>query len=137
MIITAAGLIINGDKLLLGKRQSDRNWYPSTWDLIGGRCESNETPEQALSRELQEEIGVIPIKYKYIGTLHDLVRDASSEYEYRMYLVTEWKGTPKNLQTNEHSEISWFSVDDATILRLARPEYIELFRNLEKMMNQY
>ena len=131
MIITAAGLLVKDNKLLLGKRQADRAWYPDTWDLIGGKCESVEPPEQALVRELQEEIGITPTKYKYIGKLHDLDRNNADEYEFRMYIVTDWNGTPENRQIHEHSEIGWFTVGDAAILKLARPEYIGLFKNLE------
>lgn len=31
--------------------------FPNQWDLIGGHVEAGETPEQALVRETQEEIG--------------------------------------------------------------------------------
>jgi 8-oxo-dGTP diphosphatase len=34
--------------------------FPNTWDLLGGGCEENETPEQTAIRELEEEIGIAP-----------------------------------------------------------------------------
>ncbi len=36
--------------------------FPNHWDLIGGHLEEGETPEQALVREVKEEIG-IDLKY--------------------------------------------------------------------------
>ena len=36
--------------------------FPNHWDLIGGHVEEGETPEQALVREVKEEIG-IDLKY--------------------------------------------------------------------------
>ena len=32
--------------------------FPNHWDLIGGHVEQGETPEQALVREVKEEIGI-------------------------------------------------------------------------------
>ena len=32
--------------------------FPNHWDLFGGHVEENETPEQALVRELQEELNL-------------------------------------------------------------------------------
>lgn len=37
--------------------------YPGCWGLFGGHIEPNETPEVALIRELQEEIGYQPLSY--------------------------------------------------------------------------
>lgn len=35
--------------------------YPNTWTLFGGRIEKNETPEEAIKRELKEEISGLKI----------------------------------------------------------------------------
>jgi 8-oxo-dGTP diphosphatase len=32
--------------------------FPNHWDLLGGHLEDGETPEQALVREIKEEIGI-------------------------------------------------------------------------------
>ena len=130
MKICAAGILIKDNRILLGKRSSDRKFYPDVWDLIGGHCEGNETPEQTLSRELNEEIGVTPTKIIPIAVLQDPESVIHGDYEYHIYLVTNWIGSPINLSTNEHSELLWFEIEDATKLSLAHPKYIELFKTL-------
>lgn len=105
MKVCASGILLKGNKILLGKRSSHLKFYPDVWDSIGGHCQDNETPEQTLSRELQEEIGVAPTKFVRIAVLYDPKPDIYGDHEYHTYLVTDWVGSPENLSPNEHSEL--------------------------------
>jgi 8-oxo-dGTP diphosphatase len=132
--VCVAGILARDDKILLGKRSADLTFYPNVWDIIGGHSKENETPEQTLSRELREEIGVIPTSFVRIAMLHDPETGIHGDYEYNIYLVTDWTGSPRNLAINEHSELRWVTIHEALTLNLAHPEYPNLFRNIEKYM---
>ena len=131
MKVCAAGILLRDDKILLGKRHADLEFYPNTWDIIGGHCEDAEMPEQTLLRELEEELGVTPTRFTHLAVLHEPKSDVYGDYEYNIYLVTDWLGTPRNLSPNEHSELAWFQIKEALNLDLAHPEYPELLRNIE------
>jgi 8-oxo-dGTP diphosphatase len=55
-----AALIVKNQKILLGQRSAERSFYPGVWDVFGGHVEPQESYQQALLRELHEELGIIP-----------------------------------------------------------------------------
>ncbi|MBI2850401.1 MAG: NUDIX hydrolase [Chloroflexi bacterium] len=128
--VCAAGILFRDNKVLLGKRCSDRDFYPDTWDLPGGHCKDNETPEETLLRELKEELGITITEFNYVALLHEPKVSLYGEYYYHIYLVTNWLGAVRNLTTGEHSEIRWFEPDDALKLDLVHPDYPALFRQI-------
>jgi 8-oxo-dGTP diphosphatase len=122
-----AALIIQSQKVLLGLRSATRTFYPDVWDMFGGHVEPAEGHEETLVRELQEELGITPNKWKYLETLTLSLSEPSDQMTVHLFLVTSWKGTPFNRQPEEHSVIHWFSLTEATQLRLADPIYPSLF----------
>lgn len=45
-------------RILLLKRSETDNWMPNKWALVGGHIEEGEEPQEALSREIEEECGL-------------------------------------------------------------------------------
>jgi len=101
------------------------------WDIFGGHAEPNEKPEDTLVRELREELGITPVRFRLLDTLNDLQPEPDGVPSLQLYVVTDWLGVPSNLLTEEHSEIGWFTLSDALKLELAHPAYLTLFRRLE------
>ena len=129
MRITAGGAIIQGDRILLGRRRADGNYYPDCWDIFGGHCKAGETPEETLKRELQEELGIWPEEYSLLGVYDEPHPELYGEGKHYFFAVREWSGDPSNLG-NEHEEIQWFTIYDLRDVTLASENYLELFRPL-------
>lgn len=137
MRVCVGALVIReqeGPRLLLGKRAASRTAYPGVWDVPGGHCEPGETPEQALVRELQEELGVTPTAWRRLAEV--CVPDGAGReapLRLHLYAVTAWEGTPHNRQPAEHTEVAWFPLEAACGLDLAHPSYPALFRRFASL----
>ncbi|WP_448563096.1 NUDIX hydrolase [Trichothermofontia sp.] len=64
----ALAILYQGDRVLMQLRDSTPGIvYPGHWGFFGGHLEPGETPEMALRRELQEEIGYVPPQVFLLG----------------------------------------------------------------------
>lgn len=131
MKICASAILIKNNRILLGKRSANLDFYPNVWDTIGGHSREGENPEQTLIRELNEEIGIIPIEYKHIATLYEPMPEIHGKCKYHIYLVTCWNCSPENC-SQEHSELRWFAIEKAKTLKLAHPKYPDVFEGILK-----
>jgi len=57
-IAVVAAVVVREGKLLLCQRP-DGDHLPLLWEFPGGKIDAGETPEEALARELDEELGVV------------------------------------------------------------------------------
>ena len=113
--IAVAALVCDG-LVLLGHRHPSRRWYPDCWDLVGGHVESGESPQEAVSRECLEELGVHvhdPVPIPMMVTDHAL--------DMHAFLVTRWAGDPVNAAPDEHDDLRWFQPSDLSHLTMAHP----------------
>jgi 8-oxo-dGTP diphosphatase len=129
MVAQCVGAILfDGQRLLLGRRASHRQSYPNCWDIIGGHVQIGEAFEQAMVREVEEEIGVTPIDYEQLTSLQF---DDGSEglADLHIYCVHAWRGGVPTIRDDEHVELRWFTIESACALtNLASPEYRNVFR---------
>jgi len=62
-----AALLVTPDRRYLLQLRDDKPdiWFPGFWGLFGGGVDAGETPEEALRRELHEELGFQPGQAAY------------------------------------------------------------------------
>lgn len=103
-------LVGNNGRVLLGLRSSSKKVWPDHWDTIGGRVEAGESLEAALIREVQEEIGVTPLRFQLIATVPERQPERYGDALHHIYAVTQWSGGAPQNTSDEHSALRWFDV---------------------------
>jgi 8-oxo-dGTP diphosphatase len=100
--LVAAALIVRDGKVLIGQRRPEQP-MALQWEFPGGKIEAGESAEQALARELDEELGIratigapvtrIRHNYRHGGAV-DLqffvVHEFTGEIEARIYQQVRW-----------------------------------------------
>jgi 8-oxo-dGTP diphosphatase len=104
LMLVAAVAQVDADRRVLIAQRPEGKSLAGLWEFPGGKLESGETPEQALIRELEEELG-IATKSACLAP----VSFASHSYEtfhllMPLYVCRKWQGTPV---AREHAALKW------------------------------
>jgi 8-oxo-dGTP diphosphatase len=103
LLVVAVALIDSDGRVLLAKRPEGKS-LSGLWEFPGGKIESGERPEQALIRELKEELS-IDVTESCLAPL----TFASHAYEdfhllMPLYVCRRWKG---DVASREGQELKW------------------------------
>lgn len=98
----SAGILLRGRKLLI-TRSKGKDFFVSP----GGKIKTGESPEEALIRELSEEltIAVSPRDLELFGTFHAIATGEDAQLHMDVFLVSNWQGEIES--AHEVEEIAW------------------------------
>ena len=105
VVPVSSGLIIQNNKLLVGLRSENDNGG-GLWEFPGGKIEIGESSEEAVIRELNEELDIIVHKPKKI--MQYLHRFRNLIYDISFFEITLFEGSVKKIV---HDDIKWVDLD--------------------------
>ncbi len=104
-------LIIKNDKVLLVQQRTQSAY--GLWGFPGGHLEPGETPQEAVVREIQEELGTELVQVKPFKVTR--VQRASGELELNTFTGTLHGSV--TLKDDELMAYGWFSLESLQIMR--------------------
>jgi len=108
ILVSACALLDADNRILLAQRPEGKS-MAGLWEFPGGKVEPGETPEQALIRELEEELSV-----KTWESCLAPLSFASHAYDsfhllMPLFVCRKWEGYPV---ANENQQLKWVRVNE-------------------------
>lgn len=126
IIQVSAGIIRNEFGQLYLTRRQDGQDFAESLEFPGGKVDQGETPEEALKRELEEEIGI-----HILGAFpfeHFSFEYPTKIIEFFFYLVEEWVGEPYGREGQEGFWIAQSELEEGQF----PPANLDLIRKLKE-----
>ena len=111
-IEVVAAIIRKGDKIFATQRGYGE--WKDWWEFPGGKMEAGETPDEALKREIREELSTEISVDEFLCTV---------EYDYPAFHLT--------MHLNEHEAAKWLSKDNLDSVKWL-PADLEVIKELKK-----
>jgi 8-oxo-dGTP diphosphatase len=102
-ITVVAAIIVHDGKILACQRKRGGS-FELMWEFPGGKVEPNETPEQALARELNEELGVSATIGREIYRTRHQYKELPRALELIFFLATV---NPSQIRNLDFEQIQW------------------------------
>ena len=115
LLVTAAALVDADGRVLLQQRPEGKS-MAGLWEFPGGKVESGETPEAALVRELEEELGIATWESCLAPATFASEPLGERDLLLLLYVCRKWQGIP---ELRHASALKW--VRPAELFSLPMP----------------
>ena len=106
-MINVVAAIIKKDNHFLIVQRNRKKHMGLKWEFPGGKVEKNETFEEALLREIKEELNIKIVLQDKIA--EEKYKDEKIDIVLHYFLCTQEDGT---IELNEHEDLAWVEKKD-------------------------
>lgn len=103
----AAALIVRDRQVLIGQRRADQP-MSLLWEFPGGKIEPGESAEQALVRELAEELGIQAVVHSAVTRIRHHYRRGGA-VDLQFFAVREFGG---DIDNKIYQQVRWVRLED-------------------------
>lgn len=104
-------------EILLQKRAGDKRKNPNKWAKTGGQVDAGETVEEAIFREVKEELGIeVPKEQIKVIDIHKS-NDKNKRFSYNFIFVVNYKIEDYILQKEEVVEVKYVTIEEMELAK--------------------
>jgi len=132
--IGVTAFIKNGEKVLIVKRPENASFLPGYFELPGGHVEFGETPEEALIREVKEEVSLDIEPQKPYSTFSYISSNGNKHTIDIQYIVNVINDNQEPKLSEEHESFAWITkneIDNFKFSDLMKKAVLKGFRAVE------
>lgn len=115
-----AGIILIADNgtILLQHRDKDNRWNQDSWSEFGGQIEEGETAEEAIKREIKEELGIELADIKFFKR-YQLQREKGIYEQFVFTTLLDHPLESLKKQQKEGDDLALFAYEEIKRLKMA------------------
>lgn len=119
--------------ILMQKRWANAKIYPNHWGLFGGKIEQGETPDEAIYREIQEELNYFLQEYNFEFELPYEITglQKGTWFIYSQYMREKEK---EKLTLQEGEAMAWWSFEEVFSKLLINKEMREMLKKTQTII---
>ncbi len=117
MLVIPSLILKKGPMIFLTKRSASRPIWPAHWHCVMGGIEKGESPQEAIIREAEEEIGITitntSLECVLFEDYKDVAHPRNTFYGLRLFFVADLEDgqEPVNKEPLKQDAMGWFSLD--------------------------
>lgn len=110
--VGVGAVFIENGKIFLAHRGPKTNNERNRWEIPGGGVEFGETFEEALKREVKEELGVEIEVGELLGVCDHIIPDEKQHWVSPTYFCKIKKGKIKIMEPEKCDDMGWFTLEE-------------------------
>tara|TARA_B100000085_G_scaffold102452_1_gene93230 strand:- start:233 stop:658 length:426 start_codon:yes stop_codon:yes gene_type:complete len=125
--VVVGGLIYQNEKILICQRKEEGD-HPLKWEFPGGKLKKNENNQDALKRELKEELNIEINEMIFFDEYIYEYEELSKKLKLVFFSIFQFKG---EIQTKVHRQLKWIDISN-----LSDYDFLEGdFKIINKLLN--
>ena len=125
--VVVGGLIYQNKKILICQRKEEGD-HPLKWEFPGGKLKDYENNQEALKRELKEELGIEIYEMIFFDEYFYEYKKLSKNLKLVFFQIFQFKGEIKN---KVHQQLKWIEIS-----KLGDYDFLEGdFKIIDKLIN--
>ena len=106
--IVVGGLIHQNQKILICQRKEEGD-HPLKWEFPGGKLKDNENNEEALRRELKEELNLEIVEMSFFDEYLFEYEKLSKKLKLIFFQIFKFEG---QIQNKVHQQLKWIDISN-------------------------